>query len=52
MCLAAFLDSLATRSTAQLAAKQLGELSLRFPELWDRKVGSGRGKHSGAQPAP
>lgn len=52
MSLAAFLDSLATCNTVQLAATQIDEHLLRFPQLWDCKAGSGSGRKSRAQAAP
>lgn len=39
MSLAASLDSLATRNTVQLAAEQIDEHLLWFPQLRDCKVG-------------
>lgn len=52
MSLAAFLDSLATCNTVQLAATQIDEHLLRFPWLWDCKADLGSGRKSRVQSAP
>lgn len=49
MSLAAFLDSLVY---VHLAATQIDEHLLRFPQLWDCKADLGSGRKSRAQSAP